>query len=150
MKVEIMIDDKCKERKVVIYAEKLDAEVTEAYDRLSAKKEEKKQETLTLFDENGAVFIDVSDIYRIYAQSGKVFACTADGTFQVRARMYELEQALDGRRFVRISNSDMVNLRQVKRMDTSMTGTICVTMKDGSQLYASRRYVSQIRKMLDI
>ena len=148
MKVEIFIDNACTERKVVIYADKLDDEVNEIYSRLS--KQPNTTDTLTVFDESGAVFVETDSILRVYSQGGKVFVCTADGTYQVRARMYELEQSLDARRFARISNSEIINLRQVKRMDTSMTGTICVTMKDGSQTYASRRYVAQIRRLLDI
>lgn len=147
MKVEIFIDSTCTERKVVIHADKLDDEVNEIYSRLS---KQPSADTLTVFDESGAVFIETDSILRVYSQGGKVFACTADGTYQVRSRMYELEQSLDARRFARISNSEIINLRQVKRMDTSMTGTICVTMKDGSQTYASRRYVAQIRRLLDI
>lgn len=148
MKIEIAIEKGLKERKVVIHTDNVDSEVSSLIERISCCGE--KSDCVTAFDENGALFIAHRDIFRIYSNDKKVFAETAEGTFVLRMRLYELEKALDSRVFMRISNSEIINLRQVKRMDTSLTGTICVSMKNGTQTYASRRYVALIRKQLDI
>ena len=65
-------------------------------------------------------------------------------------RLYELEERLDDRQFVRISNSEIINLRKVDHFDLSFTGTICVSLSNGTTTYASRRYVSRIKKILGI
>ncbi len=149
MKIEISIDNDLKERKVVIYTDTVDAEITDLVERIKGSAKE-QTDSVTAFDESGALFVSVKDICRIYSQDKKVLMETADGTYTVKSRLYELEEALDNRLFMRISNSEIINLRQVRRMDTSLTGTICVLMKNGTQTYASRRYVAQIRKQLDI
>ena len=64
--------------------------------------------------------------------------------------MYELEDRLDKNSFVRISNSEIINLKKVKGFDLSFTGTICVKMKNGRVTYVSRRYVSKIKQVLGI
>ena len=90
------------------------------------------------------------DIYRIFAASGKVFAETNHGEYTLRLRLYEMEQRLDSNFFVRISNSDIINLRKVKGFDLSFAGTICVTLSNGTVTYVSRRFVTKIKQLLGI
>ena len=148
MKIEISVENEITERRVVIHTEKVDDEITDLIERINGKT--KETGAFTAFDDGGALFISPDEICRIYSQDKKVFAETKDGTYILKARLYELEESLDNRLFMRISNSEIINLRQVKRMDTSLTGTICVSLKNGTHTYASRRYVALIRRQLDI
>ncbi len=149
MKIEISIENDITERKVVIHTEKVDDDVTALIERINGNTKEHSG-SFTAFDDGSALFLSPDEIFRIYSQDKKVFAETKDGTYTLKARLYELEEALDSRVFMRISNSEIINLRKVKRMDTSLTGTICVSMKNGTMTYASRRYVALIRKKLEI
>jgi DNA-binding LytR/AlgR family response regulator len=63
--------------------------------------------------------------------------------------LYELEERLDNR-FVRISNSEIVNLKKVKSLDLSFVGTICMELSNGEVSYVSRRYVSKMKKILGL
>ena len=81
---------------------------------------------------------------------GRVFAVTDKGEYVLRLRLYEAEGRLDSRRFVRISNSEIINLKKVSCFDLSFTGTICVKLSNHTMSYVSRRYVSKIKKMLGI
>lgn len=65
-------------------------------------------------------------------------------------RLYELEERLDSAKFIRISHSEIVNLKMVKHFDLSLSGTICVALLDGTELYASRRYVSKLKQVLGV
>ena len=56
--------------------------------------------------------LEPAEIYRVFAESGKVFAETNHGEYALRLRLYEAEQRLDSKTFVRISNSDIINLRK--------------------------------------
>ena len=62
----------------------------------------------------------------------------------------EAEQRLAGRSFVRISNGEIVNLKKVRGFDLSFTGTICVSLANGTVSYVSRRYVSKIKQLLGL
>ena len=53
-------------------------------------------------------------------------------------------------RFVRISHSEIVNLRRVKRLDLSLSGTICMELSNGTTAFVSRRYVAKIKEILGI
>ena len=79
-----------------------------------------------------------------------MLAQTAQGVFALRQRLYELEERLAPHRFVRISNSEIVNAAMITGMDFSLTGTIRLSLRGGLVTYASRRYVSRIRKQFDV
>ncbi len=75
---------------------------------------------------------------------------TAKGEYLLRMRLYEAEERLDQTRFVRISNSEIINLKMAKRFDLSFSGTICVNLAGGQTAYVSRRYVAKIKRLLGI
>ena len=79
-----------------------------------------------------------------------MLAVTEKVTFRLRMRLYQVEEKLTGRRFVRISNSEIINLNKTANFDLSFAGTIQVKLKNGDVTFVSRRYVSEIKKILGI
>ena len=75
---------------------------------------------------------------------------TQQGEYVLRLRLYELEKRLPANQFVRISNSEIINLKKVDHFDLSFTGTICVQLINDAITYVSRRYVSKLKKILGI
>ncbi len=146
MKIEVRLDATCEETTVVIYTNRVTDEVQNLARRLS----QDAPQVIVGFLEDEAMLLSQEEIYRVFAESGKVFAETENGRYQLRLRLYELEERLDGKRFVRISNAEIVNLGMVRGFDLSFAGTICVRMKNGTVTYVSRRYVSKIKQVLGI
>ncbi|MDE7359910.1 MAG: LytTR family transcriptional regulator, partial [Lachnospiraceae bacterium] len=66
----------------------------------------------------------------------------------LRLRLYEAAERLNPSHFVRISNSESINLNKGKNVDLSFSGTIYVELTNGTTTYVSRRYVSKIKKIL--
>lgn len=145
MKVEIRIDPTRTEPEAILYAPRVTPELEALAQKLRGE-----ADRLTVHTERGAAFIPLSDILRLYAERQNVLAQTAQGTYTVRQRLYELEEKLAPHRFVRISNSEIVNARMITGMDFSLTGTIRLSLRGGVETYASRRYVSKIRKLFDV
>lgn len=146
MQIEIKIDETCKEPKIIVTTDKMTEEVSEIVKKLS----EEQAKTIAGFRDDTVEILEPDSLYRIYASNGKVFAQTNHGEYQLRLRLYELEQRLDRRSFVRISNSEIIHLKKVKGFDLSFSGTICVRLSDGTVTYVSRRYVTQIKHILGI
>ncbi len=146
MQVEIKIDASCAEPKVTIHTASMTEEVCRMLNRLS----EHVPEILSGIRNERTEVIEQEELIRVYANAGKVFAVTETGEYAVRLRLYEIEERLPANKFVRISNSEIINLRKVKNFDLSFTGTICVEFKNGTKTFVSRRYVSKIRKILGI
>jgi len=98
-----------------------------------------------------AVPLELPDVLRFYGADKAVFAQTAAGEFRLKERLYELEELLDGRVFVRISNSEIVNLKQVTALDLALSGTIKMTLAGGAAVcWVSRRNVKNIKKALGL
>ena len=103
---------------------------------------------ITVHRQQEARTVSAHEAVRIYSENKKVYLRTKDDTFEVRDRLYALEEALGERGFVRISNSEIVNISQMEKLDMSYAGTIKMYMKNGDETYVSRRYVSRIKKVL--
>ena len=146
MKIEIKLDENAREPRVIIVTDKVDEKVQALMKRLS----EEHPQVVAGFQGDQVRLLSQEEIIRIYASGGKVYARTAAGEFTLRLRLYELEERLDKRIFVRISNSEIVNLRSVKGFDLSYTGTIRVKLSNGESTFVSRRYVSKIKQVLGL
>lgn len=146
MKIEVKIDANCTETKVIIVAEKMTDEVSDLMQRLS----EEFPQRLIGYENDVALLLEPDDIIRIYAAVGKVFAVTDKKEYVLRLRLYEAEERLSGKGFVRISNSEIINIKKTKKSDLSMVGTICVSLSNGDVCFVSRRYVTKIKKILGL
>ncbi len=146
MKIEVRIDEKCKEPKIVVMTDKMTDEINALVKRLS----EEQPQVIAGFKDDTVEVLEPSDIYRVFATSGKVLAETSHGKYTLRLRLYEMEQRLDNRSFVRISNSDIINLKKVKSFDLSFAGTICIRLSNGTVTYVSRRSVAKIKQLLGL
>ncbi len=146
MKLEIKIDSSCIEPKIII----LTASMTEDVNIILNKLSDQAPQIISGSKDNKIEVIEQENLIRIYASAGKVFAVTDKGEYTLRLRLYEIEERLPPCQFVRISNSEIINLKNVNNFDLNFTGTICVKLANGTITYVSRRYVSKLKKILGI
>lgn len=144
MKINVSINTKCSEPEVTVENYDINDEVNEIVRKLS----EPSIHMIAGFAEDIVRILDPGEIYRIYAQSGKVIAETDKEHYVLRLRLYELEERLNNKRFVRISNSEIINLSKIQEFDLSFTGTIQVKLKNGNSSFVSRRYMNKIKKTI--
>ena len=147
MKVEIRLQEGCPEPHIILVADHMTPELESLVKLLG----QSPGSALTGFQGSQAVRLEPEHLLRLYASRGKVYAVASEGQeYVIKARLYELETRLTPEDFVRISNSELVNLRQVKGFDLSLAGTIRVTLSDGQTTYVSRRYVGKIKERLGL
>lgn len=146
MQVEIKIDPSCTEPKVIIQT----ASMTEDVNSILSKLSDHVPRILSGSRDGKIAVLEPAELIRIYAGNGKVFAVTEKGEYTLRLRLYEIEQRLSPHQFVRISNSEIINLKKVSSFDLRVTGTICVKLSNASVTYVSRRYVSTLKKILGV
>ena len=161
MKINIELDNALEETEVLIRA----AKMTEEVNGILKKLEEPSVQMISGFAGDTLEILEQADIIRVYAAKGKVYAVKegfnysainnfgasfAKGEYLLRMRLYEAEERLDQTRFVRISNSEIINLKMAKRFDLSFSGTICVNLAGEQTAYVSRRYVAKIKRLLGI
>ena len=99
-------------------------------------------------DNDKMIFISQRDIIRIYTEGRRIFLQTEDALFTVKRTLAGLEEDLNPDRFVRISQSEIINLYKVKCFDIGVSGTIGIEFDCGIKSWASRSRMKQVRSML--
>ena len=146
MEIEIRLDPACTQPKLTLTAAAMTSELEQLVRQLAGT----PPHALAGYREETVELLQPEEILRLYAGGKKVYAVTAQGEYTLRLRLYEAEERLAGGHFVRISNSELVNLRQVRRFHLGLSGTIQVQMSDGGTTYVSRRYMPKLKQILGI
>lgn len=108
MQVEIKIDGSCIDPKVII----LTASMTEDVSNIIKKLSENSSQIISGYKDEKIEILEQTDLIRIYANSGKVYAVTDKGEYILQLRLYEIENRLPSNQFIRISNSEIINLKK--------------------------------------
>ena len=146
MEVELKVEPGRKEPKVIILAGEDSRELQQLVQELSGL----ALSPIQVREGEQTQLLPQENFLRFYTDGKGVAAQTAEGVYTVGLRPYELEERLDRRRFVRISNSEIVNLDRVTALDLSLAGTIRMTLTGGIYAYVSRRYVKRIKETLQL
>lgn len=146
MDVEIKVDKNLKEKKVLILVPEVDKEALD----LKEKIQNSSLNVLTGFYNGKLEFIDPDDIIRVYASDKKVYAVTIDKEYILRLALYQVEDRLSSQKFIRISNSEIINLEKTKSFDLDYINTISCEMVNGDVCYVSRRTLKKVKEVLGI
>lgn len=146
MRVKLQIQKQYKEIEVVVCYHERNAQVEQMVLRI----EELLEKSIQISDGNTLRIVPVTEIIRCYAERQKVYVQTAEGIFQTQQKLYELEENLPEFQFVRISRSEIVNLRRIRRLDMDLAGTIKVFLSDGTQTWTSRRCMPKLKQALGL
>lgn len=144
MKLELNIDEKVKETLVVVSANKIDKEVQNLINYI-----EYSSEYLIGIVEDKASIIDIDEIIRVYIEDRKTFVVTLKNTYVVKKKLYEVENMVT-RNFIKISQSEIANIKFIKNLDFSNTGTIVIKYKNSDISYVSRRMIKEFKLKLGI
>jgi DNA-binding LytR/AlgR family response regulator len=80
----------------------------------------------------------------------KTFVYTENKVLMTDKRLYELEEILDKKDFFRCSKSTIIHLNKVERLKPEITRNIIATLINGENVVVSRRYASELKKLLGI
>ena len=145
MKIEIDINDKYADTEVSIRAPRLTPDI----ERLVA--------LMRMIDmqigvtKDGETFLlDANKILYIEAVERKTFVYTEGEMYESELRLYEIEQQLLERDFLRVSKQSIVNLRQIKSLKADINRKIRVTLSNGEQIVVSRMYSDELRRKLGL
>ena len=98
----------------------------------------------------GRVHLAVADIVFLESFGHTVTVHCLDGTFQTSDRLYQLALMLDPKRFLRISNSVIIQRSQVKRIQPSLSMKFILLMADGSRVDVTRTYYNGFKEFFGI
>lgn len=92
--------------------------------------------------------IPVADVCYIESVDGKTFLYTSDNVYETSYRIYELEETLKSRYFLRISKPMLVNLMKIQSIQPALGGRFTALLASGEKVIISRNYVKALKEAL--
>ncbi len=91
-------------------------------------------------------FVDLQDVDWIQAAENYVQLHTSSSKHLVHATVQTLQEVLDPQQFLRIHRSLIVNVRQVKELETATHGEFVFVLRNGTRVQSSRTYHDAIKR----
>ncbi|MCI8327547.1 MAG: LytTR family transcriptional regulator [Lachnospiraceae bacterium] len=147
MKIKVELDEQLKEEEVIIRCRSLTREVQEiqkAVSELTSKKQ-----GFAFYKGETEYYLPLEAILFFETEEKVVCAHTKDQVYQVRHRLYELEELLPGY-FMRVSKSTILNTDQVFSISKNLAASSVVEfMFTHKQVYVSRHYYKALKLKLE-
>ena len=144
MKVELNIDKKIKEIIVTISANKVNDEIQNLVNYI----ENKEDYFIGVLDDK-VCLLNMEDIIRVYIENRKLYAVTVEGRFILRKKLYEMQSMLT-KDFIKISQSEIANVKYIHSLDLGLRGTIVINYKNSDISYVSRRVLKEFKAKLGL
>lgn len=80
----------------------------------------------------------------------KVFAYCEKEVYEVKSKLYELEEELNAASFMRAAKSTILNLDKIKSLSPAFGGRFEALLKNGEKVIISRQYVALLKERLGI
>ena len=145
MKINLDIDGKDDDTEVIIRAPYLNNDI----ERMVAMKRMIDMQ-IAVRKEGETILLETDKILYVEAVDRKTFVYTSSDTYESALKLYELEQELVQRDFLRISKQSIVNLRKIKSLKTDVNRKIRITLANGEQIVVSRMYSDDLRRKLGL
>ena len=101
-------------------------------------------------DEGGRLHIETDRIVTIEAYGHTVEVWTVETVYRTGDRLYQLQAVLDPGLFIRVSNSVIVNRRQIREIRPTFSQKFLLTMKNGRRVDVTRSYYAAFKKAIGI
>ena len=145
MKINLDIDGKYDDTEVIIRAPHLNNDI----ERMVAMMRMIDMQIAVRRD-GETILLETDKILYVEAVDRKTFVYTSSDTYESELKLYELEQELVQRDFLRISKQSIVNLRKIKSLKTDVNRKIRITLANGEQIVVSRMYSDELRRKLGL
>ncbi len=107
-----------------------------------------RQGQLTGLQEGKQYEIPMPDILYIEAVDNKVFLYTQKQVYETKQKLYELEELLRQKYFLRVSKSLLLNLMKVRSIKPALNGRFTAILQSDEEIIISRKYVPELKKAL--
>lgn len=106
--------------------------------------------TLQAKKEQETCMVATGNILYFESVDNRTFVYTSKDVLEVRQKLYELEDILSEKDFIRISKSVIVNINQIVSLKPELNRTLLATMRNGERLSVSRKYVPDVKRLLSL
>ena len=88
--------------------------------------------------------VRVEDILYFEIVDGVVFAYTVEKIYEVKGRLYQVEEKISRRTICRVSKTMLVNIDHIISVRTALNGRLYARMENGEEILITRRYAKEV------
>ncbi len=92
--------------------------------------------------------IAVSDIFYIESVDNNTFIYCKNREYETKQKLYELEEMLREKHFLRVSKPVLLNLMKVSSIKPALNSRFTAVLFSGEQVVISRKYVPELKNAL--
>lgn len=145
MKITIETQSPDMEDEIIIRCAEADEEIMELIYLIKSRRK-----ALTGYTEKGMVKLSPKDIYYFESVDNRVFAYCETQVYEVKPKLYELEEMYPNSDFLRISKSGIVNVSKIALLSTAFAAKLEAKLKNGEKVIISRQYVPDLKRKLGL
>jgi len=108
-----------------------------------------EKEEIVATQNNEIVLLKSKDVLYFYSDEKNNYAKTKDDIYRIKEKLYELEEQLPKNKFIRISNSCIINVEKTKSFDAGIIGSLVAKMEDSTKQEVSKRRIKDVMKFLN-
>lgn len=143
MIINISQIQKDEKERLEIYCYEVSNEITEIVRFVKSR-----QGQLTGVIEGTQYEVPISDVFYIEGVDNRVFIYCENQVYETRQKLYELEETLKEKHFLRVSKSVLLNLIKIESIKPSLNSRFAAVLQNGEQIIVSRKYVPELKKAL--
>ncbi len=105
---------------------------------------------ITVESDKGLKHIESRRIHYFMIENEEVHAYLMNHTFSVNMKLYELEEELKNKYFLRVSKYALVNINKIDYIKPAFNSKLNLLMKNGHTVEVNRRYYKTFKKTLKL
>lgn len=119
-------------------------EWTSEWENLSDYIEGKKRQIIGYGTKKEMYSIQLEDILYFEAVGDLVFAYTGDQVYEIKMRLYQVEETVQQSGILRASKSFLVNVRKIEKVRSVLNGRFMAVMENGEEVLITRHYAREV------
>lgn len=135
--------------------ERLNRKLKEFAEKTASKKQEvpeiakmpvKTNPEIEAFGERGIQKqLSLAEILYFEADGELVFAYTKEEIFQIKLRLYQVEEIAKSTEIIRVSKSHLINMKKIESVRPALNSRLYVKMPNGEEVLVSRKYAHVLK-----
>ena len=107
-----------------------------------------RQGQLSAEKDGQSIEVPLIDIFYAESVDNHLFIYTSNDSYEIRLKLYELEDMMKGKSFLRVQKSMLLNLMKIKSIKPALSGRYTALLKNGEEIVISRTYVADLKTTL--
>lgn len=127
------------------------AELTEdILDTVKKLKNNETKDSVAVISGDSILMLQTKDIFYFDSVDDKVFAYTKDKNYEIKMKLYEIEEDYSFSSFIRVSKNTILNIKKIEHLSPEFNGRFIAKLINSEKVMISRGYVPSLKKKLGI